>query len=616
MARLFSLSLSIALAVFVIAVVLFEISRLPKIAEVRDQYRSQDKVILDRREQIIDEVRVEKQVRRLAWTPVDQLPMSFVNAVIRAEDSRFFYHPGLDPFNKTLTVRVAQMIGSRFPQVTAIALEMKWNKQEILETFLNLVNFRGELQGIAAASHGLFDKPPQDLTRAEGAVLASLIRAPYAQVSSVRAQACRLLKKLGTPEECGALSLRHLSSIEKGYYLRPYVRMAPHVARRLSDYPELRGRNLVRSTLDREIQWNALHALQTHGEDGAVVVLENNTGNILAYVGNIGSASKNAYVDEALVLRPAGSVLKPLIFAKALDERILTTASRLERSATGRETVTVKTALTEGLDIPALRVMELLGVENFVGSLAEWGFTGLKRADFYGPSLALGSADVRLFEVANAYRVLANGGMWSEARFSPDITSATAAKRVLGADTVFVVGEILAHSAKGLWSAVNSGPNWCVGYSDKFTVAVTAGGETAAPVWREIMAFLHKQEPSQAPLPPVGLKQTGGEWYLPGTEPVAALAENAPSVSRFSFPQNRATVPVDLNRNPRMFIQITAPKIDQNVYLDRRRIGRAKPMVPWEPQLGRHVLELRDSSGAVLDKISFDVRGREFVSAP
>jgi penicillin-binding protein 1C len=615
--------LSVAVAVFAAAIVLFEISRLPQLADIRDRYHSNDKVILDRHSQIIDEVRVEKGQRRLGWTEAKDIPLFFVNAVLRSEDRRFFYHPGLDPLNTTITVRAAELMHNapfeqNFAQklkyrVMAVALEMKWSKLEILEAYLNLTKFRGDLQGVSAASHGLFDKAPAALSRAEGAVLAALIRSPNAPVLSVRLRACKLLRLLGTPEDCGVLTERHLTYIDKGYELRPYMRMAPHAARRLSDFPELRGRTLVRSTLDREIQWQALHALQKNVSEGAVVVLENATGNVLAYVGNAGSASKNAYVDEAMVLRRAESTLQPLIVAKALDERVLTTASRLEKAPVGRETVSVREALAGGLSIPSVRVLELLGVENFVRSMVDWGFTGLKRADFYGPSLAIGSADVRLLDVANAYRTLANGGSWSAVRFSPDITSEFGSRRVVSDETAFIVSDILTEARSKFWSAVNSGPAWCVGYSEKFTVAVATGtAEAAAPVWHEIMSGLHKRESSQAPLPPAALKRSGFEWFLAGTEPGVPHGEQV-SQSRFSFPQDRTVIPLNSSR---VFIQIVAPKGDQNVYLNRRRLGRAKPLVPWEPQAGRHNLELRDSKGSVLDRVTFDVRAAGFATAP
>jgi len=710
------MSLSIAMAVFTAAILLFQISRTVNPGEVRARYRSSDKVILDRHGQVIDEVRVEKRVRRLAWIELRHVTPAFVEALLRAEDKRFFYHPGVDPLAmlnsalgsvigqplrgaSTITMQVAELIESpmgvskgrrgltqKFKQMAkAFVLELKWKKSEILEAYVNLVHFRGELQGVGAASYGLFDKSPLGLTRPEAAVMAALIRAPNAGVNRVRERACQLLKDLGQPEECGLLTESHLSYIEQGYKIRPYMRMAPFIGKRLAVSKELKDSTLVRSTLDRQLQWVAIHSLQKqitalqsqNLNDGAVVVIENSTGNILAYVGNTGSNSKAPYVDAAVAQRQAGSTLKPLIFAKAIDERILTAASVLEDSplaisvATGtyrpanfdkafRDLVTVRTALASSLNIPAVRALELLGVENFVQTMNDIGFTGMSRADYYGPSLALGSADIKLLDLANAYRTLANGGIWTPVTFSPDVPSEFAAKNVFSPEAAYIIGDVLSDrqaraSTFGLentlatryWSAVKTGTskdmrdNWCVGYSERYTVAVWAGnfsGEAmwnvsgvqgAAPVWQEIMNYLHRREPSEAPRPPEGVvqakvnfKHSGearAEWFLKGTEPGNPHIEAASDVrSRFSYPLDQSMIALDPDipkLNHRLFIQVVAPKDDQNVYLNHRRLGRAKAFLPWEPRSGRYTLELRDSKGVVLDKVSFEVRGRTFVSA-
>lgn len=703
------------MAVFVTAILLFQIRRLPALTDVRAAFKSSDRAILDRNLQMIDEVRVEKRVRRLSWVELEQVPPSFIDAVIRAEDKRFFYHPGFDPLAlakaaaggmigqplrgaSTISMQVAELMDNpmgvgrprrgliqKIRQIgKALALEMKWRKRQILEAYINLVHYRGELQGISAASYGLFDKAPVGLNRPEAAVMAALIRAPNASVERVRDRACKLLKSMGTPEECGLLTPEHLSYIEEGYRIRPYVRMAPHVAKRLAAEKSLAG-GLVRSTLDRQIQWVALHALQKqitamqsqNMNDGAVIVIENSTGNVLAYVGNIGASSKAPYVDAVSAQRQAGSTLKPLIFAKAIDERILTAASVLEDSplaisvTTGvyrpanfdkafRDLVTVRTALASSLNIPAVRALELLGVENFVQTMNELGFTGLERADFYGPSLALGSADVKLLELANAYRTLANNGMWSPLRFAPELTSEQASKRVFSPEAAFIIKDILSDrqaraATFGLentlstrfWTAVKTGTskdmrdNWTVGFSQKYTVGVWAGNfsgaamwnvsgvQGAAPVWQEVMNYLHRAEPSEGEVPPPGLvrskvtfahnNEQREEWFLTGTEPAVARIESSADVrSRIGYPLDQSVIALDPDipkRNSRVFIQVVAPRSDQNLYLNGQRIGRAQAYLAWEPEAGRFTLELRDSKGLVVDKVAFEVKGRRSPTA-
>lgn len=716
MKRVFIISLGFSVVVFLAATLIFQISRIPSQHQVRYRFKSSDRAILDRNGQIIDEVRVEKKVRRLAWIDLDKVPPSFVEALLRAEDKRFFYHPGFDPIAlvkasiyrlvgrsdrgaSTLSMQLTELIASnhgtnsrrrtvwqKLVQIEkAVALEMAWSKREILEAYINLVYYRGELQGIGAASFGLFDKAPASLTRPEAAAIAALIRAPNADVDRVRERACWLLNALGAPEECGLLSGSHLSYIEQGYRIRPFMKLAPHVGQRLANRPELKDQTLIRSTLDRQIQWVALHALQKqitamqsqNMNDGAAVILENATGNVLAYVGNVGAASKAQYVDAAVALRQAGSTLKPLIYAKTFDERILTPATVLEDSPLAiavtsglykpsnfdrafRDLVTVRNALASSLNIPAVRALELLGVETFVQTLRDLGFRDLERADFYGPSLALGSVDVRLLELTNAYRTLANRGIWSPLRFSPDVPSDETGRTVFTPEAAFIATDIISDrqaraSTFGLentlstrfWTAVKTGTskdmrdNWCIGFSEKYTVGVWAGNfsgapmwnvtgvQGAAPVWQEIMNYLHRNEGSVAPRPPDGVIRTHvhfkhsedqrDEVFIKGTEPVNGEVEaKAEVVSRISYPLEETLIALDPDippDNQRVFIQIVAPRPDQNLYLNGRRIGRATNFIPWAPLTGKYRLELRDSGGHVIDNVRFEVRGRRFALA-
>jgi penicillin-binding protein 1C len=156
-----------------------------------------------------------------------------------------------------------------------------------------------------------------------------------------------------------------------------------------------------------------------------VVVLDNDSGEILAYVANTGAGE----VDGAAALRQAGSTLKPFLYELAIERGVLSAASLLDDTPVDIPTVgglyvpqnydrryhevaSVRTSLAGSLNIPAVRTLMLTGLERFHERLREVGLSSLtEAADFYGYSLALGSADVSLLELANAYRTLANGGM-------------------------------------------------------------------------------------------------------------------------------------------------------------------------------------------------------------
>src|SRR5208283_2383593 len=188
--------------------------------------------------------------------------------------------------------------------------------------------------------------------------------------------------------------------------------------------------------------------------DGALVVLDNASGDVLAYVGSAGPLSSAPQVDGVAALRQPGSTLKPFLYALALDSRLLTAASLVDDSpvaiATARGMyvpqnydrnfhglVSVRTAHASSLNVPAVRTLELVGLDRFHDTLNSLGIDTLTRDDeFYGAALALGDADVTLLALTNAYRALANGGVAGTARLVSGAQSASddaQPQRVFGA---------------------------------------------------------------------------------------------------------------------------------------------------------------------------------------
>ena len=248
------------------------------------------------------------------------------------------------------------------------------------------------------------------------------------------------------------------------YRLALRENLAPHLAARLLKTPGVR----VATTLDADLQRYAVDVLRDHLAeladravgDGAVIVLDNATGDVLAWVGSSGQLSSAAQVDGVIAPRQAGSTLKPFLYAQALDARLLTAASLVDDSPVAiatergayipqnydrsfRGTVSVRTALASSLNVPAVRTVELVGIDRFYDTLRQLGLDSLSEpADFYGASLALGGADVTLITLANAYRTLANGGHWSATRVVAQATDSPQ-RRVFGRDSAFIIGDIL-----------------------------------------------------------------------------------------------------------------------------------------------------------------------------
>jgi len=412
---------------------------------------------------------------------------------------------------------------------------------------------------------------------------------------------------------------------------------------------------------------HCLTALKTQNvHEGAVVVGENRTGEILAYV----SYSEQApYVDGAKAGRQAGSALKPFLYALAFDEKILTPASVLEDSpidiavSTGiyapgnydhqfRGGVSAREALASSLNVPAVRTLALVGGESFLVKLRELGLRGLKESgDFYGPSLALGTADVSLLDLVRAYMTLANGGVRQDLRLSFSAEAGRRTARVFSEEAAFLVSDILSDRearsftfglenplATRSWSAVKTGTskdmrdNWCVGYSSRFTVGVWVGNFSgqpmwevsgitgAAQVWTEIMNRLHADGRSLRPDPPPGIARKAigssstlrNEWFMGGTEPSPTLDLTDRTFQQIKYPAPGTIITVDPDipeSLQRVLFSAHDRSKDHRWILNGKTLGSASAALAWKPKRGKHVLALVDREGKVLDSVSFEVRG-------
>jgi penicillin-binding protein 1C len=691
----------------------------PAFERVRAAWTPSDFYLLDRNGEVIHEQRADDTRRRLRWTALDDVSPALSSAVLASEDRRFYAHRGVDARAvgaaavhrlaghgargaSTVTMQLASFIdpalrrrgGPRSaPQKIrqmrlAWALEERWSKAQILEAYLNLVTFSGELQGVDAAAHILFGKAPHGLTAAEAAVLAALLRAPNAPPAVVARRAQRLADGAVAREAIDTASAR----VRRAWGDQSTrVALAPHAAARLLAAAPSGGRvtPFVPSTIDGPLQQLAAEALtrqllavrDQRVNDGAVLVADNVSGEILAYVGGSGRLSSARHVDAVQAHRQAGSALKPFLYGLAFEQRLLTPASLLEdgpldiATPTGlyrphnydeqfRGLVSVRTALAASLNVPAVRALGLVGAEAMVQQLRRLGFARVVEAgDFYGPSLALGSADVSLWEMVGAYRALANGGVLSPLRLSAG-EPAGAARRVYSTDTAFLISNILADRdsrsvtfglenplATRFWTAVKTGTskemrdNWAIGYSRRYTVGVWVGNVTgepmrdvsgvtgAAPVWVEVMARLHETAASAPPAAPPGLvkidvafaghvEPARSEWFRAGTEPPRAHAL-APVSARGMSPRIVTPVggtviaidpdiPADRQRVP---FEARDGGPGQRWLLDGIVVGEAGALVLWPPTPGRHRLSVIGPEQRVFDTVTFLVRGPAIASA-
>lgn len=671
----------------------------PTAEQVRAAWRSSEAELLDRHGEPIQSLRIDMKVRRLPWVALADISPSLPAAVLQAEDQRFYQHDGVDwsaagkaawdnlfrsrPRGaSTITMQLAAQLdprlqpsakgrswGQKWDQIQAARqLNATWTKPQIMEAYLNLVSFRGELQGVGAAARGLFGKAPSGLNLSESMILASLLRGPGAAPKVVSQRACALARELRAPSTCSDIELRTIIAMGRPL-LAAETPPAPQVAQQLLTS----AGKAVRSTLDGDLQRFTQTALRQqlmslrarNVNDGAVVVLDNASGEVLAYVGNAGGGE----VDGVAALRQAGSTLKPFLYELALERKLITAASVMDDTAIDISTpsglyipqnydkdfkghVSVRTSLASSLNVPAVRTLVMTGMDRFYERLHDVGLSSLtESADYYGYSLALGSAEVSLLELSNAYRTLANGGMYGPVSLAPQ--AAVAPRRVLDARASFIVGDILSDRAArsltfGLknelattfWSAVKTGTskdmrdNWCLGYSERYTVGVWVGnfdGQSmwdvsgvsgAAPVWRDVMDYLHRQQPSRAPKAPAGvvrqqivyqpmLEAARSEWFIAGTEsPVIAVVQDTQRAPKILYPGDASIIAIDPDipdAIQRVFFQAQAGR-GLHWRLDGADLGQAGADYAWRPVAGQHQLALIDANAQVVATTRFHVR--------
>lgn len=679
----------------------------PAFAAVAAQPGS-EAVLVDRQGRELARRRTDADTRRLEWLPLRAVSPDLVRRLIAAEDRRFWQHGGVDwravagaardrltgnggRGASTISMQVAALIDpalgragqrgalQKLAQMRAAhAVEARWTKRQIAEAWLNLLPLRGDVVGIDAAARLLAGRPALTLEPAENAVLVALARRPSAPAEAVLVRACRAAPDV----DCTAIALA------AARLLGPRRRaeageLAPHLADRLLPAGT---RGTVRSSIDADVQRLVQSALdrqlaalaQRNVRDAAALVVDNDTGRIIAWVGSAGAASRAAAVDGVTAPRQAGSTLKPQLYALALERRLLTAASLLDDSPVDLETATglyvpqnydrgfrgpvsVRTALGNSLNVPAVRALLLTGLEPFRQRLQDVGYRGIDRpGDYYGFSLALGSAEVTLLEQAAAFRALALGGRGGALTLDPAGRPETF--QIIDRQAAAIVRDLLADTAarsasfgeeSGLSlpfpAAVKTGTskamrdNWCIGFSRRFTVAVwvgnfegdamigVSGTSGAAPAWAAIMLALYDGAPpagdalhNGAPSPgwvlPPGIERRRvafqpaveaprEELFLPGTwQPLFALATPAEQAPRLVAPSDGSRIALDPDIPParqRLVIRSIGQRAGLFVAVDGRRL----PGLParWAPVPGRHEISLSDGR-TTYDRVRVTVR--------
>ena len=472
-------------------------------------------------------------------------------AAVAGEDKRFFRHPGVDPIAllraaaqnvssgkivsgaSTISTLVIKLTGGRrqrnlltkcIEAFRALQMERVATKREIMEQYLNRAPFGSNLNGIAAAARRYYGKEPRDLTLAEAALLMGVPQSP-ARLRPDRFPAAardRMAQILERMEDGGLISEEEKQQaleqpVSAGFH--PLPRVAPHFCDLISSrYPE---EKTVRTFLDPDLQRMIEEVLRKDARSrsaagisgGSVVVIDVPSGEVRALAGSPDYADPvSGQVNCAVSSRSPGSALKPFIYALAFDRGLCTPETILADvpvawsdyrpenfDGSFRGAVTVRSALINSLNIPAVRLAKGLGVPELLQLFRQAGLSTLnKPAGHYGLGLAIGDGEVTLLDLTNAYAALARGGLFFPCHLTAADKSFTG-KRLFSPGAAWMITDILRNKNRRAspdniptastcpefaWKTGTSNgyrDAWAIGYTPEYAVGVWIGNPNGTP---------------------------------------------------------------------------------------------------------------------------------------
>jgi penicillin-binding protein 1C len=394
----------------------------------------------------------------------DTVPYRFEKCLLQFEDKRFFYHPGIDPLSlaravvqnikaggiksggSTLTMQVVRLSRKGKPRTIsekikeawlATRLELAYSKKEILRLYAGHAPFGGNVVGLEAATWRFFGKKPSNLSWAEAATLAVLPNSPSLihpgrNREILLQKRNRLLDRLLQNEILDSLSwqLALLEKIPPAPY--PLPRHAPHLLDRLALHPAVNQEAKISTTIHKQLQIQVNETAKRHHRqlaeneihNIAILVMEVESGKVLAYTGNIADAGleHGQAVDIITAPRSSGSILKPLLYACMLDDGSILPRSLVpdvpinyagyspeNYANTYDGLVPAQKAIVRSLNVPLVRMLEQYSLEKFHYDLTQkLGLSTFTRsATYYGLPLILGGGEINLEEITNTYACMA-----------------------------------------------------------------------------------------------------------------------------------------------------------------------------------------------------------------
>ncbi|MDA3884282.1 MAG: penicillin-binding protein 1C [Candidatus Delongbacteria bacterium] len=545
------------------------------------------KVILDSNGDIL-RIFLNRDEQWLYSSEDQAIPEKLKECVLAFEDKWFYYHPGIDPLaitramylnikngnvvsgGSTITMQLARLLSPKrrtffnkiFETFQSIKLEFLLSKEEILKKYLQFAPYGRNIIGYQTASLKYFDKSADQLSWSEAALLAVLPNSPGQMSPGIKhgklvEKRDRLLQKMNNVGTITDETLR-LSLAEKVNILPViFPKEAPHLTRYLKNNTE---EQVVHSTVNIDIQKDVEQIVKRHSQylqgfginNIAVLVAETETGKVRAYMGSqdFWDDPNNGKVDGIHAPRSSGSILKPFLYAKCLDEGLISEESLLADVPVNISTFTpknandkfsglvkAKDALARSLNIPAVILLKKYGLLNFYQFLKASGVSTLFRQSYdYGLPLIIGGAEVTLFDMVSLFRGLGNYGKFGKLTLVENEKKVAETQQLISEGASYITLKMLENVTRPgvefFWNLFEDSQSiawktgtsyghkdaWAIGVNPRWTIGVwvgnfsgegntmLGGAKSAGPVLFDIFNLLKSDEELKFYAPIGGLK--------------------------------------------------------------------------------------------------------------
>lgn len=510
------------------------------------------------------------------YTPLSKIPKSFIQATLLQEDQYFYYHPGFNPFSmlkafwqtygvksrrvgaSTITMQLARirygihskhLQGKFWQLIKAMQMERHYSKQEILEAYLNLAPYGGNIEGVGAASLIFFSHIPERLTLPEALVLSVIPQNPGKRTpdnNALKQARDKLFKRwlMKYPQDKEKESLFRLPLVMQTLQKLPFK--APHWVNKVLQDPFLPSKSIdttldlsIQTLVERVVRHYLLRKKTLGVNNAAVLIVDARDMSVKALLGSADFFNNpiSGQINGVEVKRSPGSTLKPFIYGLALDQGLIhpnTVLKDVPQSFNGYNPenfdydfmgpIKAKEALILSRNIPAIYLSSLLKNPTLHQLLEKAQVNHLRPESYYGLSLNLGGVELTMHELIGLYAMLVNDGVWMPTRFYKEAPMGKR-RRLLSPEASFLVLEMLKETPLNFsmpfklnavpvaWkTGTSSGYRdaWAIGVFGPYVMAVWIGNfnskgnpafigkEIAAPLFFELIDGIEQEK---GPLP-------------------------------------------------------------------------------------------------------------------